>query len=93
MQSYFGWLKYCNSKHFLQKIEAQTRLCYSNFIGEEELISNTYSKNIRVIDVQLGNKFFIIHFYYHSKPYWLKSCNKKLLKKLKLYERTQKNNV
>lgn len=93
MQSYFGWLKYCNSKHFLQKIEAQTRLCYSNFIGEEELISNTYNKNIRVIDIQLGNKFFIIHFYYHSKPYWLKSSNKKLLKKLKLYERTQKNNV
>lgn len=93
MQSYFGWLKYCNSKHFLQKIEAKTRLCYSNFIGEEELISNTYNKNIRVIDVQLGNKFFIIHFYYHSKPYWLKSSNKKLLKKLKLYERTQKNNV
>ena len=93
MQSYFGWLKYCNSKHFLQKIEAQTRLCYSNFIGEEELISNTYNKNIRVIDIQLGNKFFIIHFYYHSKSYWLKSSNKKLLKKLKLYERTQKNNV
>ena len=92
MQSYFGWLKYCNSKHFLQKIEAQTRLCYSNFIGEEELISNTYNKNIRVIDIQLGNKFFIIHFYYHNK-YWLKSSNKKLLKKLKLYERTQKNNV
>lgn len=93
MQSYFGWLKYCNSKHFLQKIEVQTRLCYSNFIGEEELISNTYNKNIRVIDIQLSNKFFIIHFYYHSKPYWLKSSNKKLLKKLKLYERTQKNNV
>lgn len=93
MQSYFGWLKYCNSKHFLQKIEAKTRLCYSNFIGEEELISNTYNKNIRVIDIQLSNKFFIIHFYYHNKPYWLKSSNKKLLKKLKLYERTQKNNV
>ena len=93
MQSYFGWLKYCNSKHFLQKIEVQTRLCYSNFIGEEELISNTYNKNIRVIDIQLSSKFFIIHFYYHNKPYWLKSSNKKLLKKLKLYERTQKNNV
>lgn len=93
MQSYFGWLKYCNSKHFLQKIEVQTRLCYSNFMGEEKLISNTYNKNIRVIDIQLSNKFFIIHFYYHSKPYWLKSSNKKLLKKLKLYERTQKNNV
>ena len=91
--SYFGWLKYCNSKHFLQKIEIQTRLCYSNFIGEEELIFNTYNKNIRVIDIQLSNKFFIIHFYYHNKPYWLKSSNKKLLKKLKLYERTQKNNV
>ena len=93
MQSYFGWLKYCNSKPFLQKIEVQTRLCYSNFIGEEELISNTYNKNIRVIDIQLSNKFFIIHFYYHNKPYRLKSSNKKLLKKLKLYERTQKNNV
>ena len=93
MQSYFGWLKYCNSKHFLQKIEVQTRLCYSNFIGEEELISNTYNKNIRVIDIQLSNKFFIIHFYYHNKPYWLKISIKKLLKKLKLYERTQKNNV
>ena len=93
MQSYFGWLKYCNSKHFLQKIEVQTRLCYSNFIGEEELISNTYNKNIRVIDIQLSSKFFIIRFYYHNKPYWLKSSNKKLLKKLKLYERTQKNNV
>lgn len=91
MQSYFGWLKYCDSKHFLQKIEAQTGLHYSNFIGEETLISNTYNKNIRIIDIQISNKYFIIHFYYHNKPYWFKSCNKKLLKKL--YERTQKNNI
>ena len=91
MQSYFGWLKYCDSKHFLQKIETQTGLHYSNFIGEETLISNTYNKNIKVIDIQVSNKYFIIHFYYHNKPYWFKSCNKKLLKKL--YERTQKNNI
>ena len=51
MQSYFGWLKYCNSKHLLQKIQRQTRIRFSNWNGEKTKISKFYNKYIRVIDV------------------------------------------
>ena len=82
MQSYFGWLKYCDSKHYLQKIESITGIHYSNFRGEETIISNFYNKIVRIIDIQKHSKYFVVHCYYHNKPYTFKSSSKKLLNKI-----------
>lgn len=73
MCSYFGWLKYCNSKNLLNKIEKETGLHYSNWIGEESKISSFYGKSIRIIEVVQYLKYFRIHFIYKDKAYTVKS--------------------
>nr|DAX00447.1 MAG TPA: RCD1-SRO-TAF4 (RST) plant domain [Bacteriophage sp.] len=35
MRSYFGWMKFCNSKNLLKKIETLTGLKFSNWNGME----------------------------------------------------------
>lgn len=72
MQSYFGWMKHCNSKHLLQRIERETGLHYSNWDGKEALISKYYYKNIKIIEV-VPSKYFKIHFVYRGKSYSIKS--------------------
>ena len=102
MQSYFGWLKYCNSKHLLQKIQRQTRIRFSNWNGEKTKISKFYNKYIRVIDVVRYSKFNRIHFTYNNKSYYFNSKDNRLLYSLSRYnlpvnfkivpyERTKKN--
>ena len=102
MQSYFGWLKYCNSKHLLQKIQRQTRIRFSNWNGEKTKISKFYNKYIRVIDVVRYSKFNRIYFTYNNKSYYFDSKDNRLLYSLSRYnlpvnfkivpyERTKKN--
>lgn len=102
MQSYFGWLKYCNSKHLLQKIQRQTGIRFSNWNGEKTKISKFYNKYIRVIDVVRYSKFNRIHFTYNNKSYYFNSKDNRLLYSLSRYnlpvnfkivpyERTKKN--
>lgn len=102
MQSYFGWLKYCNSKHLLQKIQRQTGIRFSNWNGEKTKISKFYNKYIRVIDVVRYSKFNRIHFTYNNKSYYFDSKGERLLYllsrynlpvnfKIVPYERTKKN--
>lgn len=83
MQSYFGWLKHCDSKYLLQKIEKLTGLHYSNWKGIESKISNFYDKNVRIIEIVKYSKYFKIHFIYNNNPYSVNSTNKKLYKYLK----------
>lgn len=42
MQSYFGWLKFCNSKNLLRKIQRDTGLRFSNWDGKKSNISRFY---------------------------------------------------
>ncbi|MGN0966697.1 MAG: hypothetical protein ACI4OP_03785 [Candidatus Coprovivens sp.] len=35
MSSYFGWLKFCDSKHFLHKVEEETGLKFSNWDSDK----------------------------------------------------------
>lgn len=92
MKSYFGWLKYCNSKHFLQKIQKQTNLAYTNFVGKEFKITKFKEKTvIRVIGVDERNKYFLLHFYYKGKPYYIKSQSKYLLNKIKENAKSKEN--
>lgn len=92
MKSYFGWLKYCNSKHFLQKIQKQTNLAYTNFVGKEFKITKFKEKAvIRVIGIDERNKYFLLHFYYRDKPYYIKSQSKHLLNKIKENAKSKEN--
>lgn len=51
MQSYFGWLKFCNSKNLLRKIQRDTGLRFSNWDGKKSNISRFYNKYIHIVDI------------------------------------------
>lgn len=80
MCSYFGWLKHCNSKHLLQKIEALTGLHYSNWNGKLVGIEKFYMKRIKVYEVVKHNKYFELHFVYNHISYTCRSRNKSLFR-------------
>lgn len=74
--SYFGWLKYCDSKHLLEKIEQKCGLFFSNWNGQEDNISSFYKKRIYIIEVVTHSKYYEIHFIYNNRPYVVISRNK-----------------
>ena len=51
MRSYFGWMKFCDSKNLLKKIETLTGLKFSNWNGKEVNISKFYNKYIHIIAI------------------------------------------
>lgn len=69
MNAYSGWLKYCNSKNLLRKIELLTGLHYSNFVGKVVNISNFFGKSIYIVDARMKGKTLRIDFIYNHKPY------------------------
>lgn len=102
LTSYFGWLKYCDSKNLLQKIEIETGVHYSNWNGTESKISNFYGKNVKIVELVKYSKYFKIHLVYKGKPFSVKSNSRKLYMTLKdckfplnfkliSYARTKKN--
>ena len=60
--SYFGWLKYCNSKHLLQKIYSETKIGYSGWNGKRVNISSLRGKYIHIITIQPRKRYFLIQF-------------------------------
>lgn len=80
--SYFGWLKYCDSKHLLQRIEQETGIHLSNWNGEKSIISNFYGKTVKIIEVINYSQYFQIHFVYKNKSYSVNSKSKALHEKL-----------
>ena len=82
LNSYFGWLKYCNSKNLLRKIYDITGLHYSNWIGEQQNICRFYDKYIYLYNIQDHNKYFEIQFIYGNKSWIIKSKNKRLRKSI-----------
>lgn len=102
LQSYFGWLKHCNSKNLLHKIQEKIGLKFSNWNGKESIISNFYDKYVYVVEVIIKNKYYFIHFIYKNKAYQVKSKSNKLLRaltktvlpklfKIKKYAKRKKN--
>lgn len=102
MSSYFGWLKFCDSKNFLTKIESETGVKFSNWDGKLQKISSFYNKKVYVIEVIKYSTYFQIHCIFNNKSYSINSKNKKLYKylstcslpkliKIKPNERTCKN--
>lgn len=82
LASYYGWMKYCNSKNLLKKIEDITGIHLSNWNGSRNPISNFYGKNVKLVEIIPHNKCFDIHLIYKNKPYSVISRNKSLYKEL-----------
>lgn len=82
LSSYFGWLKYCDSKHLLHKIEKETTLHFSNWVGTEVGVRSFRGKYVNVVEVVKYSKYFEIHAMYHCRPYTIKSKSKQLYKSL-----------
>lgn len=78
MSSYFGWLKYCDSKKLLAKIEQDTGIHYSNWCGIDSNISSFYDTHIKVIEIVHYSNYFKVHFVYNDESYTVNSSNKSL---------------
>lgn len=100
---YFGWLKYCNSKYLLKRIEKDTGLEFSNWRGKEVAISSIYNIYIKLINISEYKNKWRLEFIHNSKPKYcfttnLNLKNRLLLKPLPAYikisnnERSKKNN-
>ena len=74
ISAYYGWLQYCNSKHYLQKIYDQTGINLIAWLGEKSIISKFYNKNIRVVVIDKRPKYYKVNIIYHSKPYSFRSA-------------------
>lgn len=80
--SYKGWLKYCNSKNLLQKIESETGIHVSNWNGKKTTFREIENKSIYIVELDKHKSYFTINFVYKHKPYYIESKNKKLLETL-----------
>ena len=78
MASYFGWLKYCDSKNLLKKIYQETNIWYSGWNGIKTNITKFKGRWIYVVNVQPRSKYFLVQFIYDGKPYEFKSSNVQL---------------
>jgi hypothetical protein len=101
LSSYFGWMKFCNSKHLLNLLESITGFHFSNWKGVEANISNFYGKNLNIIEVVPYSQYYKVHFKYRgtsysvdskSKSLYYETCNKRLYNfKLIRYANSSKN--
>lgn len=78
MTSYAGWLKYCNSKNLLKKIEQETNLRYSGWKGMETSLRNFRGKSIYIVNVEPHKKYFKVQFVHNGVSYEVKSVSKRL---------------
>lgn len=76
ISAYYGWLQYCNSKHYLEKICKQINLNLVAWLGEKSLISNFYNKSVRVIIIDKRFRYYKINVVYRNKSYTFKSTAK-----------------
>lgn len=79
LASYYGWLKFCNSKKLIQKITNTTGIKYTGWNGKRTIISNIYGKYIYVVVIQLRKRYFLIQYIKNARPYECKSSSRRLL--------------
>lgn len=85
--AYFGWLKYCDSKHLLQKIKRETGIHYSNWNGKQINILRLLGKKLHIIEVVRHSKYFEIHHTYKGKSYTTRSSSNALMYSLSRYQK------
>lgn len=76
MASYSGWLKYCDSKNLLKKIEEKTNFRYSGWNGIKTNISKFKGKWIYLVNIVPHRKYFVLQFMYNKRAYEVRSQNK-----------------
>ena len=82
IQSYYSWLKYCNSKRLLSKIYELTRIKFNNFSGIKIRFNYICNKNIKIYDIVKYSKYFKILAIYKGKSIEVYSRNNKLYNNL-----------
>lgn len=82
VQSYFGWMKYCNSKHLIQKVTRLTGLKSTGWWGKPVLISSIKGKKVYVVTLQGHHSNFSIQYVKNGKSYDARSKSLILLYKL-----------
>lgn len=80
--SYQGWLKFCDSKNLLRKIEQLTGLHISNWNGEKTTFRFVHNKVVRLIELDKRKSYYKINFIYKHKPYYIESKNISLYNEL-----------
>lgn len=80
MTSYAGWLKYCNSKHLLHKIEQETNIRYSGWKGIKRSLRNFKGKTLYVVNINPHKKYFNVYFIHNGTSYEIKSTSLRLYK-------------
>ena len=88
--SYLGWLKYCDSKLLLYRIEQKTGIHFSNWRGKQVTYKWLQGKIICIVHVEDRKSYFIIQFIYKGKPYYYKSKNKRLRNAIRIAEANYK---
>ena len=80
--SYQGWLKFCDSKNLLRKIERLTGLHISNWNGEKTTFRFVHNKSVKLIEIEKRNLYYRINFIYKHKAFYINSKNNKLYEEL-----------
>lgn len=78
MVSYIGWLKYCDSKHFIQEVLNPVGIQCHVWNGKAIYRSQIQSKYVYLTTVTLKPKYYMLHFKRNGKPYTIKSSDKRL---------------
>lgn len=78
MSSYAGWMKYCDSKNLLTKIEKLTGFSFSNWNGTKTTFKAVANKVVRIYNVSIYSKKFRINFVMNGKPYYIESASNRL---------------
>lgn len=73
MASYSVWLKYCDSKNLLKKIEKKTNFRYSGWNGIKANISKFKGKWIYLVNIVPHRKYFVLQFMYNKRAYEVRS--------------------
>lgn len=86
LSAYLGWLKYCNSKHLLDKIHKLILIDFSNWRGIKTTFKAIANKNIRLVNIEVRNSFCKLQFVWKNKPYFIISKNFPLCMDLERYK-------
>ena len=77
LKAYFGWLKHCDSKKLLYKIQQETGIKISNWKGKQILISSLKGCKILILNIEEHNKYKKVGFMFNHKPYYFLTTNKR----------------
>lgn len=76
ISAYYGWLQFCNSKHYLETVYKLVKFKLISWLGKKSIVSNFYKKFVKVVIVDKRQKYYKINLIYRNKPYSFKTTSK-----------------